>query len=64
MTLTTPAAAHSIPAMSEPQTDPQDPLVRNILLTAAAGAVATLIGLVLVVAAMVSANFNFMNWME
>jgi hypothetical protein len=50
--------------MSEPQTDPEDLLIRNILLTAAAGAVATLIGLVLVVAAMVSANFNFMNWME
>lgn len=50
--------------MSEPQTDSEDLLIRNILLVAAAGAVATLIGLVLLVAAMISANFNFMDWME
>jgi len=50
--------------MSEPQNDPEELLIRNILLIAAAGAVASLIGLVLVVASMVSANFNFMNWME
>jgi hypothetical protein len=52
------------PAMSETQNDPEDLLIRNILVTAAVGAVATLIGLVLVVTAMISANWNFMDWME
>lgn len=52
------------PAMSETQNDPEDLLIRNILVTAAVGAVATLIGLVLVVTAMTSANWNFMDWME
>jgi hypothetical protein len=52
------------PAMSETQNDTEDLLIRNILVTAAVGAVATLIGLVLVVTAMISANWNFMDWME
>jgi hypothetical protein len=52
------------PAMSETQNDPEDLLIRNILVTAAVGAVATLLGLVLVVTAMISANWNFMDWME
>jgi hypothetical protein len=52
------------PAMSETQNDPENLLIRNILVTAAVGAVATLLGLVLVVTAMISANWNFMDWME
>jgi uncharacterized protein involved in exopolysaccharide biosynthesis len=50
--------------MSEPATDPEDPLIRTILLSSAAAAVLGLIATVLVVAAMISANWNFMDWLE
>jgi ABC-type Fe3+ transport system permease subunit len=49
--------------MTEPANDPQDPLIRTILLSAAA-AVLGLVSAVLVVTAMISANWNFMQWME
>jgi hypothetical protein len=52
------------PAMSETQNDPEDLLIRNILVTAAVGAAAALLGLALAVTAMISANWNFMDWME
>jgi hypothetical protein len=50
--------------MTEPANDPQDPLIRTILLSAAAAAVLGLVSAVLVVTAMISANWNFMQWME
>ena len=50
--------------MSDSTTDPEDKLIRTILLSAAAAAVAGFIATVLVVAAMISANWNFMDWME
>jgi hypothetical protein len=53
-----------MPPMSEPATDPEDPLIRTILLSSAAFAVLGFIATVLVVAAMISANWNFMDWME
>jgi hypothetical protein len=50
--------------MTEPANDPQDSLIRTILLSAAAAAVLGLVSAVLVVTAMISANWNFMQWME
>ncbi len=50
--------------MTEPANDPQDPLIRTILLSAASAAVLGLFSAVLVVTAMISANWNFMQWME
>lgn len=50
--------------MTEPANDPQDPLIRTILLSAAAAALLGLVSAVLVVTAMISANWNFMQWME
>jgi hypothetical protein len=50
--------------MSDSATDPQDKLIRTILLSAAAAAVLGFLATVLVVAALISANWNFMQWME
>ncbi|MFZ9920226.1 MAG: hypothetical protein ACO3GO_03460 [Terrimicrobiaceae bacterium] len=50
--------------MTEPANDPQDPLIRTILLSAASAAVLGLVSAVLVVTALISANWNFMQWME
>jgi hypothetical protein len=50
--------------MTEPANDPQDPLIRMILLSAAFSAVLGFIATVLVVTAMISANWNFMQWLE
>lgn len=50
--------------MTEPANDPQDPIIRTILLSAASAAVLGLVSAVLVVTAMISANWNFMQWME
>jgi hypothetical protein len=50
--------------MTEPANDPQDSLIRTILLSTAAAAVLGLVSAVLVVTAMISANWNFMQWME
>lgn len=50
--------------MTEPANDPQNPLIRTILLSTAAAAVLGLVSAVLVVTAMISANWNFMQWME
>jgi hypothetical protein len=62
--LTRPRGFFFMPPMSEPATDPEDPLIRTILLSSAAFAVLGFIATVLVVAAMISANWNFMDWME
>ncbi len=50
--------------MSDSTTDPEDKLIRTILLSTAAAAVAGFLATVLVVTAMISANWNFMDWME
>jgi hypothetical protein len=50
--------------MTEPANDPQDPLIRTILLSAASAAFLGLVSAVLVVTAMISANWNFMQWLE
>lgn len=50
--------------MTEPANDPQDPLIRTILLSSAVAAVLGFIATALVVTAMLSANWNFMEWME
>jgi hypothetical protein len=50
--------------MTEPANDPQDPLIRMILLSAAFSAFMGFIAAVLVVTAMISANWNFMQWLE
>ena len=50
--------------MTEPANDPQDPLIRTILLSSAAAAVLGFIATALVVTAMLSANWSFMEWME
>ncbi len=42
----------------------EDRLIRNILLGAAAGALAILLAAAITIAATLSANFNFLNWME
>jgi len=50
--------------MTEPANDPQDPLIRMILLSAAFSAFMGFITAVLVVTVMISANWNFMQWLE
>jgi hypothetical protein len=50
--------------MTEPANDPQDPLIRMILLSAAFSAFMGFIATALVVTAMISANWNFMQWLE
>ena len=50
--------------MTEPANDPQDPLIRTSLLSAASAAVLGFVAAVLAVTAMISANWNFMQWME
>ena len=44
--------------------DPEDRQIRVILISAATAAVLGLVAIATVVAVMVSANFNFLNWME
>lgn len=50
--------------MNEPAKDPQDPIIRTVLLSSAAAAVLGFVATALVVTAMISANWNFMDWME
>ncbi|MFM8363590.1 MAG: hypothetical protein ACKOAS_00375 [Verrucomicrobiota bacterium] len=50
--------------MSDSTNDPQDKLIRTILVSTASAAVLGLFAAVLVVAALISANWNFMEWME
>jgi hypothetical protein len=50
--------------MSEKLQDPQDPIIRTVLISGAIFAVLGFIATVLVVAALISANFNVMNWLE
>jgi hypothetical protein len=50
--------------MSEPVSDPQDPLIRVLLVSAAVAVAGGILTAAFVVTAMISANFNFLNWME
>jgi len=50
--------------MSEKASDPQDPLIRVILVSAAVAVAGGVISAAFVVSAMIAANFNFLNWME
>lgn len=50
--------------MSEPAADPQDPIIRVILVSAAVAVAGGILTAAFVVVAMISANFNFLNWME
>ena len=50
--------------MSEPASDPQDPIIRLFLVSTAVVVAGGVITAALVVTAMVAANFNFLNWME
>lgn len=44
--------------------DPEDKLIRVLLISAASGAVVTLLLITTVIAVMISYNFNILNWME
>ena len=46
------------------QQDPEDVLIRRLLIGAAAGALVMFLLVTLVITIMISANFNFLNWME
>jgi hypothetical protein len=59
-----PGSLDSLPTMSSHEPDPQDPLIRTILISAATLAVSGFLATVLLVTVMLSDNFNFMNWME
>ena len=50
--------------MSEPASDPQDPIIRVILVSTAVAVAGGVLTTAFVVVAMISANFNFLNWME
>jgi hypothetical protein len=50
--------------MSTHEPDPQDPIIRTILISAATLAVSGFLTIILVFTVMISENFNFMNWME
>lgn len=44
--------------------DPEDILIRRLLIGASVGAVASLLLLALGITILVSSNFNILNWME
>jgi hypothetical protein len=44
--------------------DPEDILIRRLLIGAAVGAVTTFLLVALVIAVMISYNFNILSWME
>jgi hypothetical protein len=50
--------------MSEPVSDPQDSMIRVILVSTAVAVAGGILTAAFVVVAMISANFNFLNWME
>jgi hypothetical protein len=50
--------------MSENVSDPQDPIIRLILASAAVAVAGGILTAAFVVVAMVASNFNFLNWME
>ena len=44
--------------------DPQDQLIRNLIILGATGAAVGLLTVATAITVMVSANFNILNWME
>jgi hypothetical protein len=50
--------------MPETASDPQDPLIRVLLTAAAVSVAGGVLTAAFVVVAMISENFNFLNWME
>ena len=44
--------------------DPEDKVIRNLIILAGAGAAVGLLTVATIVTVMVSANFNILNWME
>lgn len=50
--------------MSDKAADPQDPIIRTVLISAATFAVIGFLTTALVVTALLSSNFNPLNWME
>ena len=50
--------------MSEKTADPQDPIIRTVLISASVFAVLGFLSTVLIVTALISVNFNVMNWLE
>jgi hypothetical protein len=50
--------------MSDSTKDPEDKLIRTILVSTASAAVLGFFATVLVIAALISSNWNFMDWME
>ena len=44
--------------------DPEDQLIRSLIILGASGAVVGLLTVATIVTVMVSANFNILNWME
>ena len=44
--------------------DPEDRFIRNLVILAGTGAAVGLITVATLIAVMVSANFNILNWME
>jgi hypothetical protein len=62
--MTNPASLYLNHPMSEPVSDPQDPLIRVILVSTAVAIAGGILTSAFVVVALVAANFNFLNWME
>ncbi|MEI8293432.1 MAG: hypothetical protein WCG66_05480 [bacterium] len=50
--------------MADQASDPQDPLIRVILTSAAVAVAGGILTAAFVVVTMISLNFNFLNWME
>ena len=44
--------------------DPQDQLIRNLIILGVTGAAVGLLTVATAITVMVSANFNILNWME
>jgi hypothetical protein len=47
-----------------PTRDPEDQLIRTLVILGGTGAVLGLLAVATVITVMVSANFNILNWME
>jgi hypothetical protein len=50
--------------MNPTEQDPEDKLIRVVLISSASAAVLGLITVITVMAVMISYNFNILNWME
>ena len=50
--------------MNTAEPDPEDKLIRTVLISSACAAVLFLITVITLIAVMISYNFNILNWME